>query len=122
MLCSRATSRIRVTVGPSSGSAVAYHLGSCSAGKYGPWKISCRQVTCAPSAAAFPISSTCLSMASCLDMLALHWITAARTVVIKPSSHQRGDELLSERSDHRFRIVDHGVEVELIDTNLLQLS
>ena len=71
MPCCLATSCMRVTVGPSSGSAVAYHFGSCSARKYGPWKISCRHVTCAPSAAALPISSTCLSIASSLGMFAL---------------------------------------------------
>src|SRR6266536_2721014 len=38
MLCCFATACIRCTIGPSSGSAVSYHLGSCSAQKYGPWK------------------------------------------------------------------------------------
>src|SRR6266540_958144 len=65
----------------------------------------------------------CLSIASCLDMLTLHWMTAARTVVIRPPSSGQGwDELLSERLDHLFRFIDHRVEVELIDPGLVQLS
>jgi hypothetical protein len=35
----------------------------------------------APSAAAMAMSSTCLSTASSFDMLASHWITAARTAL-----------------------------------------
>src|SRR6266508_56492 len=132
MRWSRATSRIRVTVGPSSGSAVAYHFGSCSAGKYGPWKISCRQVTCAPSAAALPISSTCFSTASSFDMLAFAWITAARTVVMLallsvPRRRRTGrsrelrDDLVPVRLDDRLRALDrHGIDGELVDAEPLE--
>src|SRR5919106_5284958 len=91
--CCFATSRIRVTVGPSSGSAVAYHFGSCSAQKYGPWKISWRHVTSAPSAAAFAISSTCLSIASSFGMLACAWITAALTVIVLSHRSRYGLDL-----------------------------
>ena len=89
-----------MTSGPSSGSAVAYHFGSCSAQKYGPWKISCRQVTSAPSAAAFAISSTCLSTASSLGMFACAWITAALTVVIVRASLSLSWRSVAGRSRH----------------------
>src|SRR5262245_38095748 len=120
--CCFATSRMRVMVGPSSGSAVAYHFGSCSAGKYGPWKISCRHVTWAPSAAAFPISSTCLSIASSFGMFALHWISAARTVAMgSPSLSECRDDVLPEGADHALGVVDHRVDVELGHTQSLEL-
>jgi hypothetical protein len=46
-----ASACISVTVGPSgTGSVLSYHLTDCSAQKYGPLKISCRQTICAPSA------------------------------------------------------------------------
>src|SRR5215467_15994675 len=136
MPCSRATSRIRLMVGPSSGSAVSYHFGSCSAQKYGPWKISWRPTTWAPWPAASAIILMCLSIASCLGMLACAWISAARTVRIvllldcvspagggplpmlprgpapeppAPRLAEGRDDLLAEPADQRSRIVDHRV-------------
>ena len=55
MRCFFARGAIRSVMGPGTGSAVRYHLMSCSAAKYGPWNISCRQRICTPF---FPASST----------------------------------------------------------------
>src|SRR6266540_1645757 len=123
MLCCRAASRMRDIVGPSSGSAVAYHLGSCSAGKYGPWKISCRHEIWAPSAAALAISSTCFSIASSLGMFALHWMTAALTVVMSLETSllgttlsERRDQALAEAANHPLGIAcPRRVDVEMVD-------
>src|SRR3954451_20069517 len=129
MLCCLASACIRCTIGPSSGSAVSYHLGSCSAQKYGPWKISCRHVTCAPSAAALPIRSTCLSTASSLDMFAWAWMTAARTVVIRsapPSApgterrHHVPGEVLDDPGGPGILL--HGIDVELGHAETLELA
>ena len=62
-----ASAIIRSTVGPSGTRSVdSYHRVVCSAQKYGPLKISCRQTICAPSAAALRIILTCLSIIACL--------------------------------------------------------
>jgi hypothetical protein len=57
-------------VGPSSGSAVSNHFGSCWAQKYGPKKISCRQAISARSPAASSTIATCFASASSFGRLA----------------------------------------------------